>query len=95
MCETQPYVEKISVEFWPFLDFLTSDNRGVGPAHARTHTNTQSISTFTICFSLKLGGVIKGPGQCLGLIRILLKLKHSQAHKRSLPHTFADTHSAA
>lgn len=56
MWETRPYVEEISVEFWPFLDFLTSDNRGVGPARAHAHKNTQSISTFTIVFFETLKG---------------------------------------
>lgn len=27
MWETRPYVEEISVKFWPLLDFLSSDNR--------------------------------------------------------------------
>lgn len=44
------------MEFWPFLDFLTSDNRGVGHAHACTPTDTQSISTFTIVFFETLKG---------------------------------------
>lgn len=56
MWETQPYVEEISVEFWPFLDFLTSDNRGVGHAHAGAGTITQSISAFTIVFFETLSG---------------------------------------
>lgn len=42
--------------FGLFLDFLTSDNRGVGHAHARAGTITQSISTFTIVFFETLSG---------------------------------------
>lgn len=51
MWETRPYVAEISLEFRPLLDFLTSDNRGVGARMDRPPArDTQSISTFTIVF---------------------------------------------
>lgn len=54
MWETQPYVEEISVEFWPFLNFLTSDRQGCrththGRARAHTHTNIEREKQFPHC----------------------------------------------
>lgn len=54
MWETQPYVEEISVEFWPSLDFLTSDNRVVGHAHCVCAHN--QFLTFAIVFFETLKG---------------------------------------
>lgn len=93
MRETQPYGEEISVEFWPFLDFLTLDNRGVGHTHVRTHTNTQSISTFPIVFyeTLKSDNkILINSKQWTGPFEA-----ETHPHARKHTHTITDTHYAA
>lgn len=72
--------------FGPFLDFLTSDNRGVGHAHAHLLARVQphnQFQTFTIVFFETLRGD-KRPSSMLRIDKDFVENEtHSGAHKCS------------
>ncbi len=87
MWETQPYVEEISVEFWPFLDFLSSDNRGVRHAHALRRTQTHNQFPHLPLFSLKLWRVLTESLSILHIEQGLLRLQTVPSTQKHA-HTF-------
>lgn len=80
MWETRPYVEEISVEFWPFLDFLSSDNRCRVHTYPQAHKHKQFPNLLLFFLETQKQWTLSTPSIELGLLRPKRSHAHTLAH---------------